>query len=278
MNLTHLTDNTLLNDTKKLVHQERVISTKILHHLKEVERRRLYSELGYSSLFTYAVKELGLSEGSAARRIDAARLLADLPQIEEKIHKGELNITNVSAAAQAFKNEDIQDNNKRLGILALIENTSKKECDNILRDFSSKEKPLTTIKVNLNDEDLLLLEELKGLLADRPKDKFWNQTLKSAIQRIKDEKFKLGSTRKAPEKSSEKQTRYISAEVKKGVYLRDKSCVKCGSKYSLQFDHVIPYSMGGKNTKENLRILCRSCNHRQRITQKLWKQSTSKTG
>lgn len=277
MNLSHLTDTTLLNDTKKLVQQERLITTKILHHLKEIGKRRLYSDIGYHSLFSYAVKELGLSEGSAARRIDAARLLADLPQIEEKIQSGELNITNVSAAAYAFKTEDIQDNEKRLGILALIENTTKKECDNILREISTKEKPLTTIKINLTDEDLILLEELKGLLADRPKEKMWTQTLKSAIEKIKEEKFKLNA-KEASKISSSNGTRYISAGVKKGVYLRDKACTKCGSKYSLQYDHIVPYSHGGKNTEENLRILCRSCNQRERITQKLARRNTSKSG
>lgn len=32
----------------------------------------------------------------------------------------------------------------------------------------------------------------------------------------------------------------------------------------LEFDHIIPYKRGGKSTYENMRILCRSCNHNWR--------------
>lgn len=85
MNLKHLTDKTLLSDTKYLVSKEREISLKILHHLKEIERRRLFSDLGFGSIFDYTVHELGYSEPAAARRINSARLLRDMPEIEEKL-------------------------------------------------------------------------------------------------------------------------------------------------------------------------------------------------
>ena len=39
----------------------------VLHHLREVERRFLFAELGYSSLFEYCISELKYSAGSAQR-------------------------------------------------------------------------------------------------------------------------------------------------------------------------------------------------------------------
>jgi hypothetical protein len=53
----------------------------------------------------------------------------------------------------------------------------------------------------------------------------------------------------------------ISDEVKHFVWTRDQGrCRRCGSNVELQYDHVIPFSMGGSSEPENLQILCGPCN------------------
>lgn len=57
------------------------------------------------------------------------------------------------------------------------------------------------------------------------------------------------------------QTRRLSKQVQDRVWRRDEGkCQNCGSKESLEFDHIIPFSKGGANTYRNIQLLCESCN------------------
>jgi HNH endonuclease len=56
----------------------------------------------------------------------------------------------------------------------------------------------------------------------------------------------------------------IALEIRRAVFERDRGrCVDCGSGFDIQYDHVIPLSMGGAGTVENLQVLCASCNRRK---------------
>lgn len=62
----------------------------------------------------------------------------------------------------------------------------------------------------------------------------------------------------------EPRTRRIPRDVMLIVAERDGlSCCFCGSKSDLQFDHIIPFSLGGSNTANNVQILCESCNKKK---------------
>ena len=55
-----LSDRELLCETSKLVRHERHLQGCIIDHLAEITARRPYQQRGFSSLFDYAVRELGL--------------------------------------------------------------------------------------------------------------------------------------------------------------------------------------------------------------------------
>lgn len=88
---------------KGLVKKERELLHNILETIREVDCRRMYLEMGYSSLFDYLTQAVGYSNASAQRRIDAARLLAEIPQLGEKIQSGELKLNQISMVQKAAR-------------------------------------------------------------------------------------------------------------------------------------------------------------------------------
>ena len=59
-----------------------------------------------------------------------------------------------------------------------------------------------------------------------------------------------------------RSSRSIPQDVKIAVAVRDEGlCQHCGTSAGpMQYDHVIPYSVGGDNSVENIQLLCRRCN------------------
>jgi hypothetical protein len=57
------------------------------------------------------------------------------------------------------------------------------------------------------------------------------------------------------------QSRYVSETTKKIVFTRDGGiCKCCGSASNLEYDHITPFSCGGKNDASNIQLLCQQCN------------------
>jgi hypothetical protein len=204
MNLQHLTDKTLLNDTKNLVSKELELTTKILHHLKEIQKRRLFSELRYPSLFAYCIGELGYSEGSAQRRIVASRMLEDIPEIEAKIEGGILSLTNISQANQFFREQSIKTPLEKVVILQQIENLSKDECERKLLQISGNEKQARESKKRISFEKTRVvmifstktmeeIDTVKGLLHKQlDTDELFYLMAKTTAERLVKKKFKVG--------------------------------------------------------------------------------------
>ena len=104
-----MSDPQLLAHTDKLVSEERRITLEVLQHLREIEVRRLFVDLGFDSMYKYCIQRLKYSEGEAQRRLSAARLLRELPEIESQIKNGDLNMTNLSAVQSFIRAEKMAD-------------------------------------------------------------------------------------------------------------------------------------------------------------------------
>lgn len=278
MNLKHLTDNSLIEETKRLVGLERKVSTDVLHHLKEIDRRKLFSDYGYSSMINYAIKELHYSESAAIRRIQSARLLADIPDIEKKINDGSLTLSGLSKAAGFFQKENIKGPAAKKEILDQIEGLTARDTDKKLFELGKEPilpkestKPVsatfTQVKVNVSDETYNLMTKAKCILGEYSfGDSFMAKVACEAIENINRKKYKLNIRGR----HTETQGRTPTASQQRELYERGEGvCEKCGSLFKVQKDHRHPYALGGKTETSNLRLLCFHCNQRERIKAKL---------
>jgi hypothetical protein len=89
-----------------LLRHERHAMADFLVALADFDRKRLWLELGHSSLFYFLHRELGLSKGAAHYRKTAAELVQRFPEIIEPLRDGRLCITSIVHLAKVLTPEN----------------------------------------------------------------------------------------------------------------------------------------------------------------------------
>ena len=285
MNLKTFSDSELLQATKRLAFEEKRIGIEVLHHLREIDSRRLFASLGFSSLFEYCTQELGYSEGGAYRRISAMKLLRDVPEYESKLREGAVSVATLSKVQSFLVQEKRQlgkaySKEEKLELLGLVEGKSANGTDRVLATISpeqakaEKERVLnneeTEIRFTMNQELKKKLERLKNLLGHKSN----TQSYAGLIEELADQVLKkLDPLEKMPSVKSPsppvetrlKNTRYIAVETNRAVWRRDvgrctyvdsKTNRRCESRHALQIEHIQPFAKGGDSTLGNLKLLC----------------------
>ena len=262
MNLKTLSDETLHQHNIQGAREEREALTRMLHQLRETERRRLFSKYKCGSLFDYAVQYLKYSNDQANRRIQAMRLLKDLPEVEEKISSGALNLTNLALAQKLFRKQKKSGQamlaEQKVEVLTQLENQTTREAEKIVfaidPEMKPKRKELSFDAIE-DDELREKLLKTKGLFAHTDP----NLSLIDLLHKLCDQAMEKKTSVGAPKVNSK-------AELYRQVWRRDQGrCTNCGSTHAVQREHKIPKAVGGQDTLDNLCLLCRSCNQRRAI-------------
>ena len=271
MDLKNLSDEELTKNLKALVAHERETLTNILHHLIEVERRRLYC--GRKNLFHYAMDFLGYDEPQASKRLAAMRLLQELPALDGPIQNGDLKLTHICIAKSVFQNEKKNGREfsagKKLEMFESISGLTVRQAERVAATFVPEAPPKkdkirgvaggNRLEGFASDETLAKLERVKGLMAHTKA----NPTLDEVLSELCDLALKEWSPAKEPKRKVKKNTK---ASVRRALWKRDQgACTDCGSTYAVEEDHILPRAAGGAYTLENMRLLCRKCNQRAAI-------------
>lgn len=103
MSLRSLSDTAILSRIHKLTRCERGVTLRVLQHLNEIERRKLYLKLGYASMFVYCTKGLGYSESAAVRRIRSARCALRHPEVYGLLKRNDVNLTTLSLVLRVLR-------------------------------------------------------------------------------------------------------------------------------------------------------------------------------
>ena len=287
-----LRDEQLRQKLLEFASQERKLHHLVLVHLHEVDRRRLYLNLGYKSLFHYCVKELKYSDSAAGRRVSASRLLKDTPEIVEKVETGELNLSNLSQAQSFFRQEEKRTGAKvdaaaKREVFQQMEGKTQEQAKRILFEtfpeasppVKETERPLpnnkTAVTVIIGPELQKKLNRVKELTAhsnDNPSFAELVERLADDYLKHKDPELKKPTRRFTAGRDDSTHRKAIRVTFRNAIYKRahsqcehvdPKTGQRCERRYHLQIDHIIPLANGGTNDFANLQLLCRPHNLRK---------------
>ena len=97
--ILNLKDKELLEKFNVLVREEKEATAQVVAHLAEIDRRKLYADEGYSSLFSYCVEKFHYSESEAFLRIQAARLVHTSPEVIGLLEDNKATLTTLKLIA-----------------------------------------------------------------------------------------------------------------------------------------------------------------------------------
>src|SRR3990172_8920328 len=124
--LCGLPPDVLLAHLRTLAARDHQLTADLVAHLAEVDARRLYLDEACSSMFTYCVERLHMSEPTAYKRIEAARAARRFPVIFARVAAGELHLTAVTLLAPRLTEDN------HLELLAQAAYRSKRDLERLL--------------------------------------------------------------------------------------------------------------------------------------------------
>ncbi len=276
--------------------EERSATLTVLLYFVEAGRRKIFAAQ-YSSMFEWATIELKMSDGHAQRRIEGSRLLARLPELAKPLGDGRLNLSHVTLATSYFRREKkagrAPSREEQLALLFALEGKSTREAERLICGREGK-SAVRGIHLQPTEEQMALFKRVRELWAHRIPDGDWSEIFaamaKLTLEHIdperkaaRSEKRKAiasagnkhevlaqgeGRTCLPPSPQAATRKRRPTAEMQREVWRRDGGkCThvapdgrRCSSTHRLEFEHRVPFALGGESTPENLRLMCQTHN------------------
>jgi hypothetical protein len=158
----------LLQDLAALVSKDRGNTANMLVYIGEIDRRKLYLEHAYPSMFAFCVKRFRMSEAVAAKRIRAGRAAGRFPCILGMVRRGELHLSGVHQLAGHLTEENHRE------VLRRAKHRSMREIDELIAEISPKPDVAALIRaVPVRRVDVSGQTSLRGVAGEAPNKRAW---------------------------------------------------------------------------------------------------------
>jgi 5-methylcytosine-specific restriction endonuclease McrA len=127
--LRKLSDSDFIDQMESNAGVEHSSTIKMLHFINDLERRKLFLDLGYSSVFDYCVRRIKYSSSQAGRRIQAARCCRRYPELFPLLREREVCVTTL-----ALIEPIITDDNKN-DIIQRVRGASRRGVERLLSEY-----------------------------------------------------------------------------------------------------------------------------------------------
>lgn len=286
--MKHLSKEQLIQQFFQEVELEKITIANVVNYIREIDSRRLYLDFQCTSLFQFLVEKAKYSKSAAQRRIDAARLAQEVPQVEEELKSGNLNLTQASQIARLVREKEKSgkiDRSVKATLVDAVKNKSTDQTEMILcqmLDVQPKQFEKARVQADesirreatFTKEEELVLQRVKELLSHKnPNPSFSDLVMEMAKAYLKSndpiEKVRAAKPMKSRAALSTvpalktKSPRYIPERTRVDLFQKRKSCQHqhadgtfCCSRFQLEIDHIIPVYQGGTSDPQNLQLLC----------------------
>jgi hypothetical protein len=138
--LRSLSDDELLRRLTDLVSQLRRVEAPLVAHIGEVDERRLYAREACSSMISYCIEVLHLSEPEAYLRIAVARAARKHPMLLTMLSEGRLHLSGIERLAPHLTEENHE------WVLARAAFKSKRQIEELVAELAPKPDVPATIR------------------------------------------------------------------------------------------------------------------------------------
>lgn len=203
-----LSDQQLIERTEYLARRERAVVEYLIWHLQEIQDRKLFILMGYTSLFECLVKHFKYSEPVAYTRMSALKIMSAVPEAAGALNSGEVSLTTLSLTQSFIRKQEKETGEKisleqKIQYLESIKNRSAAEVKKVLATIHPvAELPLDKVhhltsdhaqlQVVVDNSTLEKIEKLKSLISheniDPSYNEIFNLSLDLAIKEIEKKK------------------------------------------------------------------------------------------
>jgi len=272
------TDSWVVRGLERLLAEDRERKADLLAFLGEADRRKLYAKAGYSSLFRWLTEKYFMSESSALKRIQAARLATRFPFLIKSVAQGDYSLSVLSRLSPFVNGKNgplffkaaLKKSVREVEAFLITQFPKDEVADKIGKPISPLRPGRHHVQFTAGEDFLRDFKKAQALLSHKmPKGKLEDvlgHALKILIQQLEKPARKAKACPAAPEtgKPVPPRSRYIPRGMQVEVRERDQNICQhkrpdgslCGATHFLEIDHILPYALGGRHAGENLRLLC----------------------